>query len=120
MRRRAMIKAAAFNSNRSSRLDLAQLLKKAGLYHRARAAGAATGPADEPHPPPGRLAWRRLRRRAEPRRTPRRGRFQPATQRLDRRFRHDPAGYLQRLEESLIKPALPPLIFLLTTRQGRE
>lgn len=43
--------------------------------------------------------WRSLRRELESRQV---GRT------LGRRFRHDPAGYLQCLEESLIKSALPP------------
>jgi hypothetical protein len=43
--------------------------------------------------------WRALRRDLEGRQ---RGRV------LGRRFRRDPEGYLERLEEALIKPALPP------------
>ena len=44
-------------------------------------------------------AWRDLRGELEQRQ---------AIRTLGRRFRHDPAAYLQSLEESLIKQALPP------------
>ena len=44
-------------------------------------------------------AWRELRGSLERRQ---------AVRTLGRRFRHDPVGYLQSLEESLIKQALPP------------
>jgi hypothetical protein len=49
--------------------------------------------------PTDREAWRQLRTSLERRR---------AMRTLGRRFRRDPAAYLQSLEESLIKQALPP------------